>query len=159
MRQDWVSRVCLTANLDAAIWAAELSEGNEPARVYSVRASDALEDTTQDPDYVPASYPEMTLRTSRPLQVIKEVTEWNHYPGTRAQLRPGDMMRLVTSRISGRLHGRQISSTLLEHSTRPFGERSSLLARVARPGAFPVDGHGAWGTRPVPAAIERKSAC
>lgn len=82
----------LTTNLDAAIWAAELSEGNEPARVYCVRVSDALYDITEDPDYVPASYPEMTLRTSRPLQIIQEVTEWNHYHGTRAQLHPGDLI-------------------------------------------------------------------
>lgn len=83
---------CLTANLDAAIWAAELAEGNEPPRVYCVRAAGTLKDITQHPDYVPAAYPQMTLHTSKPLQVIKEITEWNYYHGTRAPLRPGDLI-------------------------------------------------------------------
>lgn len=83
-------RVPVTTNLDAAIWAAELSDGDAPARVYRVRASGPLEDITRDPAYVPAPHPQMTLRTSAPLHIVSEVTEWAHYHGTRADLRPGD---------------------------------------------------------------------
>lgn len=82
----------LTANLDAAIWAAELSEGDEPAKVYVVIAPGSLENTAEHGDFVPTPYPQMTLRTSEPLRVLKEVTTWNHYHGTRANLRPGDLI-------------------------------------------------------------------
>lgn len=80
------------ANLDAAIWAAELSAGDQPARVYCVRPTGTPEDTTQLPNYVPAPHPEMTLRTNMPLQILREVIEWNHYHGTRAELKPGDFI-------------------------------------------------------------------
>lgn len=82
----------LSPNLDAAIWAAELSDGDGPPRIYCVGASGLLENIAEQSDYVPTAHPAMTLRTRRPLQVIKEVTEWNHYHGTRADLRPGDLI-------------------------------------------------------------------
>jgi len=56
----------VTANLDEAIWAAELADGDAPPRVYVV--------------------------AGEPLRVVGEVTEWLHYHGTRAQLRPGDLI-------------------------------------------------------------------
>lgn len=82
----------LSANLDAAIWAAELSEGDAPPRVYEVDAAGSLENIAEKPDYVATPYPAMTLRTSEPLRVTQEVTQWNHYHGTRADLRPGDLI-------------------------------------------------------------------
>jgi len=82
----------LSTNLDAAIWAAELSEQDGPARVYWVRALGSLENAAERPDCVPTPYPAMTLRTREPLEVIQEVTTWNHYHGTRADLRPGDLI-------------------------------------------------------------------
>ncbi len=87
-------RAYLSPSLDAAIWAAELSEGDESARVYRVRASGSLEDTTRYLNYVPAPYPTMTLLTIRPVEVVEEVTEWNHYHGTRADLHPGDLIAI-----------------------------------------------------------------
>lgn len=80
----------VSPNLDAAIWAGELAEGEEPARVYRVRATGPLEDTSEFRDATRSPYPTMTLRTNQPVHVIDEVTEWNHYHGTRADLRPGD---------------------------------------------------------------------
>lgn len=79
-------------DLDAAIWAAELADGEEPPRVYRVRASGPLEDATKDADSAPTPYPTMTLRTREPLEVTGEVTTWNHYHGTHADLRPGDLI-------------------------------------------------------------------
>ncbi len=83
----------LSSNLDAAIWAAELSEGDAPAHVYCVAASGPIEDAAEQSDYVATPYPAMTLRTRQPLQVLQEVTNWNHYHGTRAALRPGDLIQ------------------------------------------------------------------
>lgn len=81
-----------SANLDAAIWAAELSEHDGAPRVYCVRALGSIENAADDPGYVPTPYPAMTWRTKEPLQVNYEVTTWNHYHGTRADLRPGDLI-------------------------------------------------------------------
>lgn len=85
--------IYVSAKLDTAIWAAELSEQDGPARVYCVRALGLLENVAEQPDYVPTPYPAMTLRTRQPVQVINEVTTWNHYHGTRAELRPGDLIQ------------------------------------------------------------------
>lgn len=84
--------ISLTSNLDAAIWAAELCEGEEQPRVYRVKATGPLENTAEQPGYIAAVHPAMTLRTRLPLDVIHEVTEWNHYHGTRADLRPGELI-------------------------------------------------------------------
>lgn len=80
------------ANLDGAIWEAELSEGDQEPRVYCVATSSPIENAADHTDYVQPPHPAMSLRTREPLKVIKEVTKWNHYHGTRAALRPGDLI-------------------------------------------------------------------
>jgi rifampin ADP-ribosylating transferase len=84
--------VYFTHNLDAAIWAAELSEGDERPRVYEVRAKGSAENTEEHPDYAPAPYPTMSWRSREALTIVGEVIEWRHYHGTRADLRPGDLI-------------------------------------------------------------------
>ncbi len=85
--------VYFTPNLDAAIWAAELSEGDGVPRVYEVEVTGSTENAEQQPDYAPRPHPAMTWRSREPLTVVKEVTEWTHYHGTRADLRPGDLIK------------------------------------------------------------------
>jgi rifampin ADP-ribosylating transferase len=82
-----------TPNLDAAIWAAELSEGDDEPRVYRVAVTGSTENAEQQPDYTPPPHPAMSWRSREPLTVLSEVTEWTHYHGTRAHLRPGDLIR------------------------------------------------------------------
>ncbi len=84
--------VYFTPNLDAAIWAAELSEGDGEPRVYEVAVTGSTETAEQQPDYTPPPHPAMSWRSRDPLTVIKEVTEWTHYHGTRTDLRPGDLI-------------------------------------------------------------------
>ncbi len=81
----------VTAELDAAIWAAELAEGDGEPRVWEL-AADELGRFEQVEDLPPAPHPQMTLRTTTPMAVEREVVEWLHYHGTRADLRPGDLV-------------------------------------------------------------------
>ena len=84
--------VYFTPNLDAAIWAAELSEGDAEPRVYEVVATGFVENAEEQSDYTPPPYPAMSWRSREPLTVLNEVTEWSYYHGTRANLQPGDLV-------------------------------------------------------------------
>lgn len=84
--------VFFTANLDAAIWTAELDEGEEAPRVYRVRVLGAYDDVAMELGFRAAPHPTMTLRTRAPLEVIAEVTTWAHYHGTRAELAIGALI-------------------------------------------------------------------
>jgi len=81
-------------NLDAAIWAAELADGEPEPRVYRVAASGLLEDTSKHTDTTVPPYPARSWRTRGVLTIIDEVVEWNHYHGTRANLRIGDLIQV-----------------------------------------------------------------
>jgi len=85
--------VYLTPNLDAAIWEAELAIAQGPGRVYIVEAIGAIEDATTLADYVSPGHPAMSCRSREPLRVVGEVTEWLLYHGTRADLKPGDLIQ------------------------------------------------------------------
>jgi len=84
--------VYFTPNLDAAIWAAELSVGDGKPHVYQVAVTGSTENAEQQPDYNRPPHPAMSWRSRGPLTVLNEVTEWTHYHGTRADLRPGDLI-------------------------------------------------------------------
>jgi hypothetical protein len=85
--------IYFTPSLDAAIWAAELSEGEGEPRVYRVSLTGSGENAELLPDYMRPAYPAMSWRSQEPLTVVGEVTDWSHYHGTRADLRPGDMIQ------------------------------------------------------------------
>jgi rifampin ADP-ribosylating transferase len=82
--------VYLTTNLDAAIWDAEAAGGDGPGRVYVVEPTGPSEDA---PERKSAGHPSMSMRSRHPLRVTAEVTEWLHYHGTKADLRPGDLIQ------------------------------------------------------------------
>jgi rifampin ADP-ribosylating transferase len=84
--------VYLSPNLDAAIWAAELAEGEEAPRVYRVAVTGDVEDTAEQQDDVRPPHPSMSWRTSAPVVVIEELTQWKHFHGTKADLKPGDLI-------------------------------------------------------------------
>ncbi|MHB1194003.1 MAG: NAD(+)--rifampin ADP-ribosyltransferase [Longimicrobiales bacterium] len=85
--------VHLTPNLDAAIWGAELAVGEGPARVYLVEPTGQIEEDAELTDQKSPGHPTMSYRSPEPLRVTGEVTEWRLYHGTRADLRPGDLIR------------------------------------------------------------------
>lgn len=85
--------VYLTSSLDAAIWEAEIALGEGPGRVYIVEALGQVEDASKLTDQKSPSHPWMSCRSRKPLQVTGEVTEWTLYHGTRADLKPGDLIQ------------------------------------------------------------------
>ncbi|MFQ4139226.1 NAD(+)--rifampin ADP-ribosyltransferase [Nodosilinea sp. PGN35] len=85
--------VYLTPNLDAAIWEAELAIGDGPGRVYRVEPTGPVEDASNLTDRQSPGHPSMSWRSREPLRVTGEVAEWTLYHGTRADLKPGDLIQ------------------------------------------------------------------
>src|SRR5262249_7381087 len=52
-----------------------------------------VEPAADQPGYQPPGHPSMSWRSAAPLRVTGEVTEWLYYHGTRADLRPGDLLK------------------------------------------------------------------
>jgi rifampin ADP-ribosylating transferase len=85
--------VYLTRNLDEAIWDAELIAGEGPGRVYLVEPMGQVADASELTDRKSPAHPSMSWYSREPLRVIGEVTEWPLYHGTRADLKPGDLIK------------------------------------------------------------------
>jgi rifampin ADP-ribosylating transferase len=85
--------VYLTPNLDEAIWEAEIAAGEGPGRVYTVEPTGPIEDASDLTGRKSAGPPSMSSCSREPLRVTGEVTEWPLYHGTRADLRPGDVIK------------------------------------------------------------------
>ncbi len=68
--------IFLTATLDAAIWGAELSFGEERERIYLVEPTGPVED---DPDLTDKKFPgnpTLSYRSAHPFRVVGEVSNW-----------------------------------------------------------------------------------
>jgi hypothetical protein len=85
--------VYLTSSLDAAIWESELALGEGPGRIYIVEPIGQIEDASKLPNHNSPGHPWMSCRSREPLRVTAEVTEWTLYHGTRADLKPGVLIR------------------------------------------------------------------
>jgi rifampin ADP-ribosylating transferase len=73
--------VYFTATLDAAIWGAELSSGDNKGRIYIVEATGDFEDDPNLTDKKFPGNPTKSYRTKSALRVIGEVAEWKgHAP-------------------------------------------------------------------------------
>ena len=78
------SYIYLTATLDAAIWGAELAQGEGPGRIYIVEPTGPIED---DPNLTDKKFPGNPTRSYRsrdPLRVIGEIKVWQGH--SREQL-------------------------------------------------------------------------
>lgn len=82
----------MSPDLDAAIWSAELAHGDGPPRVYVVEPEIAVEDASEVLAGSAPRHPYMSWRSSGRVRVRFEVTEWTYYHGTRADVRPGEML-------------------------------------------------------------------
>lgn len=85
--------VYLTANLDEAIWEAEIAAGEGPGRVYIVEPTGQIGYVSELMSQRSPGYPSMSCCSREPLLVTGEVTAWLLYHGTRADLRPGDLIK------------------------------------------------------------------
>jgi len=88
------SAICvyLSPNLDEAIWDAELAVGEGPGRVYMVEPTGHIGNASDLPDWKAPGHPSMSCYSREALRVVSEVTEWSLYHGTRADLKPGDLI-------------------------------------------------------------------
>lgn len=77
--------VYLTATLDAAIWGAELAQGDGPGRIYVVEPTGPFEDDPNLTDKKFPGNPTKSYRTRDPLRVIGEVTEWTEHAPEQLQ--------------------------------------------------------------------------
>lgn len=82
----------LTPTLDEAIWEAEIAAGEGPGRVYVVEPTGEIGRVSELGGWTSPGHPSMSWYSRAPLRVTGEVTEWRHYHGTRADLRPGDLI-------------------------------------------------------------------
>ena len=87
------SYVYLTPNLDEAIWEAETAVGEGPGRVYVVEPIGRIGNASDLTGRKTAGHPSMSWCSREPLRVMGEVTEWPLYHGTRADLKPGDLIK------------------------------------------------------------------
>ncbi len=72
--------IFLTATLDAAIWGAELAQGEGGGRIYCVEPTGPVEN---DPDLTDKKFPgnpTMSYRSEHPFRVVAEVIGWEGHP-------------------------------------------------------------------------------
>ena len=77
--------VYLTGTLEAAIWGAELALGDGPGRIYVVEPTGPIMD---DPNLTNTRFPgnpTKSHRSSQPLRVTGEITDWVGHPPETVQ--------------------------------------------------------------------------
>lgn len=75
------SFVYLTATMDAAVWGAELAQGEGVGRIYVVEPTGPIEDDPNLTDKKFPGNPTKSYRTRAPIRVIGEVKDWQgHSP-------------------------------------------------------------------------------
>lgn len=77
--------VYLSATLDAAIWGAELAEGEAPGRVYIVEPTGPFEDDPNLTDKKFPGNPTKSYRSRDGLRIIGEVAGWEGHSPERLQ--------------------------------------------------------------------------
>jgi len=129
----------VSPDLDAAIWSAELAEGDGPPRVYVVEADEDIEDASELMAENSPRHPHMSWRTYGEVRVKSEVTEWTWYHGTRAELSPGDM--LVAG--SDPNYGQTLSHVYLTRTLDAATWAAELALGEGRPRIYVVEPSGA----------------
>ncbi|MCI8453502.1 MAG: NAD(+)--rifampin ADP-ribosyltransferase [Lachnospiraceae bacterium] len=73
--------VYFAGTLDAAIWGAELAEGDDTERIYVVEPTGDFEDDPNLTDKKFPGNPTKSYRSKHPLRILAEVTKWEgHSP-------------------------------------------------------------------------------
>jgi hypothetical protein len=79
------SWVYLSATLDAAVWGAELAQGEDRQRIYIVEPTGPMFDDPNLTDKRFPGNPTKSYRSRDPLRVIGEVVEWQGHSPERLQ--------------------------------------------------------------------------
>ncbi len=86
--------VYFSATLDAAIWGAELAQGEAKGRIYVVEPTGAYEDDPNLTDKKFPGNPTRSYRTRDPLRVVGEVEAWTGHPPEQLQAMKDHLERL-----------------------------------------------------------------
>jgi hypothetical protein len=70
------NHVYLTATVDAAVWGAELAQGEGPGRIYIVAPTGLIEDDPNLTDKRFPGNPTKSYRSRDPIRVTGELTDW-----------------------------------------------------------------------------------
>ncbi|MCI8945654.1 MAG: NAD(+)--rifampin ADP-ribosyltransferase [Lachnospiraceae bacterium] len=71
--------VYFSGTLDAAIWGAELAEGDGLEKIYVVEPTGEFEDDPNLTDKKFPGNPTKSYRTKHPLKIVAEVKNWKHH--------------------------------------------------------------------------------
>jgi len=93
------SWVYLTGTLDAAIWGAELAQGEGRERIYIVEPTGPIRNDPNLTDRKFPGNPTRSYRSREPLRVIGEVTEWSGHSPARLQEMKDHLDRLKAQGI------------------------------------------------------------
>ncbi len=75
--------IYFTETLDAAVWGAELAQGEGPGRIYLVEPTGEFEDDPNVTDKKLPGNPTRSYRSREPLRVIGEITDWTGHDPER----------------------------------------------------------------------------
>jgi rifampin ADP-ribosylating transferase len=88
------SWVYLTGTLEAAIWGAELAQGEGPERIYVVEATGEIIDDPNLTDQKFPGNPTLSYRSRQPIRVLAELTGWQGHPPERLREMKDHLQRL-----------------------------------------------------------------
>ncbi|HEY8950307.1 MAG TPA: NAD(+)--rifampin ADP-ribosyltransferase [Rhizomicrobium sp.] len=93
------SWIYLTGTLDAAIWGAELAEGDGRERIYIVEPTGLIEDDPNLTDKKFPGNPTQSFRSRDPLRITGEVAEWEGHSPERLKEMKNFLERLKAEGI------------------------------------------------------------
>lgn len=91
--------VYLTATLDAAIWGAELAQGEGRGRIYAVQPTGPIEDDPNLTDKKFPGNPTKSYRTREPLLVTGEILDWQGHPPAQLEAMRAHLARLAEAGV------------------------------------------------------------
>jgi rifampin ADP-ribosylating transferase len=84
------NHIYVTQTLDAAVWGAELAQGEGRGRIYIVEPQGTLEDDPNVTDKKLPGNPTRSYRTREPVRIVGEITDWEgHSPEQLQAMRDG----------------------------------------------------------------------
>ena len=93
------NHVYFTATLDAAIWGAELAQGDGPERIYVVEPTGPYEDDPNLTDKKFPGNPTKSYRSKEAVVVVEELTGWVGHPPEVLQQMKDNVARLAAQGI------------------------------------------------------------